>query len=77
MEQQTGPKSGKEYVKTVYCQPAYLTWFNGFLKFYRLHIIMIWNISLHIYTVQFSANASKWLTVEKLFLNKLIHQVQE
>ena len=25
MEQQTGSKSGKEYVKAVYCQPAYLT----------------------------------------------------
>ena len=26
MEQQTGPKSGKEYVKAVYCHPAYLTY---------------------------------------------------
>ena len=26
MEQQTGSKSGKEYVKAVYCHPAYLTW---------------------------------------------------
>ena len=25
MEQQTGSKLGKEYIKTVYCQPAYLT----------------------------------------------------
>ena len=25
MEQQTGSKSGKEYVKVVYCHPAYLT----------------------------------------------------
>ena len=25
MEKQTGSKSGKEYVKAVYCQPAYLT----------------------------------------------------
>ena len=24
MEQQTGPKSGQEYVKIVYCHPAYL-----------------------------------------------------
>ena len=23
MEQQTGPKSGKEYIKAVYCHPAY------------------------------------------------------
>jgi len=26
MEQQTGYKSGKEYVKAVYCHPAYLTY---------------------------------------------------
>ena len=25
MEQQSGSKSGKEYVKAVYCHPAYLT----------------------------------------------------
>ena len=25
MEQQTGSKLGKEYIKTVYCDPAYLT----------------------------------------------------
>ena len=25
LEQQTGSKSGKEYVKAVYCHPAYLT----------------------------------------------------
>ena len=24
-EQQTGSKSGKEYIKAVYCHPAYLT----------------------------------------------------
>ena len=26
MEQQTGSKSGKEYIKPVYCHPAYLTY---------------------------------------------------
>ena len=26
MEQQTGSKSGKEYLKAVYCHPAYLTY---------------------------------------------------
>ena len=26
MEQQTGPKLGKEYVKAGYCHPAYLTY---------------------------------------------------
>ena len=28
-EQQTGSKSGKEYVKAVYCQPAYLTYMQS------------------------------------------------
>ena len=26
MEQQTGSKSGKEYIKAVYCHPDYLTY---------------------------------------------------
>ena len=26
MKQQTGSKSGKEYIKAVYCHPAYLTY---------------------------------------------------
>ena len=26
MEQQTDSKSGKEYVKAIYCHPAYLTY---------------------------------------------------
>ena len=29
MEQQTGSKSGKEYVKVVYCHPAYLTYIQS------------------------------------------------
>ena len=29
MEQQTGSKWGKEYVKAVYCHPAYLTYILG------------------------------------------------
>ena len=29
MEQQAGSKSGKEYVKAVYCQPAYLTYMQS------------------------------------------------
>ena len=28
-EQQTGPKSGKEYIKAVYCHPAYLTYMQS------------------------------------------------
>ena len=29
MEQQTGSRSGKEYVKAVYCHPAYLTYMQS------------------------------------------------
>ena len=32
MEQQTGSKSGKEYVKAVYCHPAYLTFMQSLSK---------------------------------------------
>ena len=29
MEQQTGSQSGKEYIKPVYCHPAYLTYMQS------------------------------------------------
>ena len=29
MEQQTGSKSGNEYIKAVYCHPAYLTYMQS------------------------------------------------
>ena len=29
MEQQTGSKSGKEYIKAMYCHPAYLTYMQS------------------------------------------------
>ena len=29
MEQQTGSKLGKEYVKAIYCHPAYLTYMQN------------------------------------------------
>ena len=29
MEQQTGPKQEREYVKAVYCNPAYLTYMQS------------------------------------------------
>jgi len=29
MEEQTGSKSGKKYVKAVYCHPAYLTYMQS------------------------------------------------
>ena len=33
MEQHTGSKSGKEYVKSVYCHTAYLTQFNFYAEY--------------------------------------------
>ena len=32
MEGQTGSKSGKEYVKDVYCHPAYLTYMQSIMS---------------------------------------------
>ena len=32
MEQQTGSKQEKEYVKAVYCHPAYLTYMQRFMR---------------------------------------------
>ena len=29
MEQQTGSKSGNEYVKAIYCHPAYITYIQS------------------------------------------------
>ena len=34
-EQQTGSESGKEYIKAVYCHPAYLTYIQ--LNLHNLH----------------------------------------
>ena len=36
MEQQTGSKLGKEYVKTVYFHPAYLTYAESIMRNARL-----------------------------------------
>ena len=52
MEQQTGSKSGKEYVKAVYCHPAYLTYMQstlwetlGFMK-HKLESRLLGEISI-------------------------------
>ena len=36
MEQQTGLKLGKEYVKAIYCHPAYLTYLGYIMQNARL-----------------------------------------
>ena len=51
MEQQTNFKLGKEYVRTVYCHPAYLTYMQstckmaGLLK-HKLEPRLLWEISI-------------------------------
>ena len=35
MEQRAGSKLGKEYVKAVYCQPAYITYMQSSVHFSR------------------------------------------
>ena len=55
MEQQTGSKSGKEYVKAIYCHPAYLTFMQntswemmGWMK-HKLESRLSWEISITLY----------------------------
>ena len=51
VEQQTGSKLGKEYVKAVYCHPAYLTYMQssckrpGWMK-YKLESRLLGEISV-------------------------------
>ena len=35
MEQQTGSKQEKEYIKAIYCHPAYLTQMQSIYKYYK------------------------------------------
>ena len=52
MEQQTGSKYGKEYIKAVYCHPAYLTykqntlWEMLSLKTHKLESRLLGEISI-------------------------------
>ena len=45
MEQQTGSKSGKEYIKAVYCHPAYLTYMQSSVQF--SHSVMSYSLQPH------------------------------
>ena len=42
MEQQTGSKLGKEYVKAVYCHPAYLTYAEYIMRNAGLDEALAW-----------------------------------
>jgi len=44
MEQQTGSKSGKEYIKAAYCYSAYLTCLTLLINLYAEYIM--WNARL-------------------------------
>ena len=68
MEQQTGSKKEKEYVKAVYCHPAYLTYMQstsretlGWMK-HRLESRLLGEISL---TSDMQITPSLWQKVKK------------
>ena len=52
MDQQTGFKSGKDYIKAVYCHPAYLTYMQSTLceilgwKKYKLESRLLGEVSI-------------------------------
>ena len=68
MEQQTGSKSGKEYIKAIYCHPAYLTymqrtsWETLGWKKHRLESILLGEISI---TSDMQMTPPLWQKVEK------------
>ena len=68
MDQQTGSKSGKEYVKAVYCHPAYLTYMQstswempGQMK-HKLELRFLGEISI---TSDMQMTPSIWQKVKK------------
>ena len=70
MEQQTGSKLGKEYIKTVYCLPAYLTFMQstlsempGWLK-HKMESRLLEEISI---TSDMQMTPSLWKKVKKKF----------
>ena len=66
MEQQTGSKQGEEYVKAVYCHPAYLTYMQsisykmlGWIK-HKLESRLLGEISISSDTQMTSPYGRKW-----------------
>ena len=39
IEQQTGSKLGKEYVKAIYCHPAYLSFMDGKTRKFSIRVL--------------------------------------
>ena len=78
MEQQTGSKSGKEYIKAVYCHPAYLTYMQstscktpGWMK-HKLEPRLLGEISITSY-----ADDTTFMAESKEELRSLLMQVKE
>ena len=68
MEQQTGSKLGKEYIKAVYCHPVYLTYIQntsyemlGWMK-HKLELRLLGEISI---TSDMQMTQSSWQKVKK------------
>jgi len=77
MQQQTGSKLGKEYIKAVYCHPAYLTYMQstswevpGWMK-HKLESRLLGEISI---TSDMQMKLPLW---EKLKMNKSLLKVKE
>ena len=79
MEQQTGSKSEKEYVKAVYCHPVYLTYMQstscempGWMK-HKLKSSLLWEIPI---TSDMQKTPSLWQK-RKEEVNSLLMKVKE
>ena len=74
MEQQTGSRSGKEYIKAVYCHPAYLTYMkrNAGLDEHKVESRLLGEISI---TSDIQMTPPLWQKVKKL--KSLLMKVKE
>ena len=66
MDQCTGSKLGKEYIKTVYCQPAYFTYMQsisckmlGWMK-HKLKSTLMWEIPITLHAQMTPPYGRKW-----------------
>ena len=80
MEQRTGSKLGKEYVKAVYCHPAYLTYMQStswemldWMK-HKLESGLPGETSI---TSDMQMTPPVWQKAKKLFIKNLLMKVQE
>ena len=71
MEQQTGSKLGKEYIKAVYCHPAYLT----FMQSTYAKCWAGWSTSWNINNLRYSEDTTVMAESEEL--KSLLMEVKE